>query len=285
MKKLLVPALITLLSTGGAGLSTEVKHCFIAVDNGNNTLRYVNQFDRAKDWTVATDGNPRDIRLAPEGKTFLVSVDKGAVEYDAATGMQTGFAITNQNGIQSAQKLNDDHYLLATANRIFVCDPKGEILNTIPTAAGSQPYIRLVTVTQEGSLLYTALKPFCINEISMKGEPLAKIMLPDKSYKAVRLENGNYLASSGDSVSVFEVSPRGEIMKTYGGRKKHPQLDLTFNSGWQKLENGNVVATCWHGHGYTGSGPHLVEYTSDNEVVWTWYDPEAKQITNVLLLK
>ena len=212
-------------------------------------------------------------------------MDSGAVEYDLATGKKTGFSITNYEGIQSAQKLKDGNYLLATESTLFVCDPTGKQIKTIPVATDSTPYIRIVTVTREDTLLYTAKEPYCINELDMNGKVIATVRLPEKSYKVLRLDNGNYLASSGDLVSVLEVSPKGEVLKAYGGRKNHPELDLTFNSGWQQLSNGNVVATCWHGHGYKGNGPHLVEYSPSNEVVWTWSCSEASQITNVLVLK
>ena len=263
----------------------DIKHRFVAVDNGRNMLHYVDQLDPEKSWSVSTAPKPRDIRLSADGKTILISVDIGAVEYDLATGEKTGFAITNQKGIQSAQKLSDGTYLLATATKIFICDSQGRLVKDIPVATGSKPYIRLITVTNENTLLYTAVKPFCINEVDMAGKPLAKIPLPDKSYKAVRLKTGDYLASSGDSAAVFEVTPKGDIVKTYGGKKNHPGLDLTFNSGWRQLKNGHVIATCWHGHGYKGNGPHLVEYTPDNAVVWTWSDPRVKQVTNVLVLE
>jgi len=132
---------------------------------------------------------------------------------------------------------------------------------------------------------YIRVKPYCINEMDMNGNVLATVPLSDKSYKALRLKSSNYLASSGDSAAVFELNPAGRIVKTYGGRKNHPDLDLTFNSGWQKLPNGNLIATYWHGHGYKGDGPHLVEYTSDNQVVWTWSHPGVKQVTNLLVLE
>lgn len=283
MKRMTI-ALSIVLGVGHLAAAGEIQHRFMAVDNGKHMLRYIDQFDSANNWTVATDPKPRDIRLSEDGKTFLISVNTGAVEYELASGKRTGFAITGHRGIQSAQKLKDGNYLLATAGEIFICDPKGVELKRIPVASGSRPNIRLVTVTKDNTLLYVAMKPYCINEIDMDGKPLARIPLPDKSYKARRLETGNYLASSGDSVSVFEVNPKGEVVKTYGGKKAHPELDLTFNSGWQLLKNGNVVATCWHGHGYKGNGPHLVEYSADNRAVWSWSSPDVKQVTNVLIL-
>ena len=266
-------------------MAGEVKHRFIAVDNGKNKLWYVDQFDSTKSWAVDTDKKPRDIRLSADGKTFLISVDKGCVEYEVATGKKTGFSITTLKGVQSAQKLGDGNYLLATQSKIMVCDAKGKVLKTIAAIKGSKPYMRLITVTDKNTLLYTAMKPFCINEIDMDGKSVATIRLPDKGYKAVKLSNGNYLTSSGDTVSVFEVTPKGKVVKTYGGKKNHPTLDLTFNSGWQMLTSGNVIATCWHGHGYKGSGPHLVEYSPENKAVWTWSNSEVKQVTNILVLK
>lgn len=263
----------------------ELKHSFVVVDNGAHRLCYVDQFEPANSWSVRTDPKPRDIRLSADGTRILVSVDRGAVEYDLASGEKSGFAITNHIGIQSAQRLNDGNYLLAAQERIFVCAPSGKELKRIPVAAGSTPYIRIVTLTGENTLLYTAKSPYCINEVDMEGKRLATVQLPDKSYKAVRLTHGNYLASSGDSVSVFEVTPAGAIVRTYGGKEAHPELDLSFNSGWQQLANGNIVATCWHGHGYKGNGPHLVEYTGENQVVWSWRQPEVQQVTNVLVLK
>lgn len=284
MHKIII-TLLASLCTISLSAAEEIKHIFIAVDNGNHMLRYIDQFDPAKSWAVKTDKKPRDIRLSTDKKNILISVDRGAVEYELATGKKTGFAITDHKGVQSAQKLKDGNYLFSTDKTIFICNPTGKVLKNIPVAAGSTPYIRIVTVTRENTLLYTAKNPYCINELTMNGKLLAVVRLPNKGYKVRRLKNGNYLASSGDSVSVLELSPRGKIIKTYGGKKNHPNLDLTFNSGWQKLENGHVVATCWHGHGYKGNGPHLVEYSSDNKAVWSWRDTEAKQITNVLVLK
>lgn len=281
--KIIVAMLVLCIATFAS--DGTVKHVFIVVDNGSNSLRYVDQFNPENNWIIETEPKPRDIRLSQDGQAILVSNDSGAVEYDVAAGKKTGFAITNYKGIQSAQKLKDGSYLLATADKMFICDHEGNVIRSIPTAFGSLPYIRIVTVTEEGTLLYTAIKPFCINEVDMDGKVLATIKLPDKSYRAVRLDGGNYLASSGDSVSVLEVSPTGEILKTYGGKEMHPELDLTFNSGWQQLSNGNIVATCWHGHGYKGNGPHLVEYTADNRAIWTWRHPDVKQVTNVLVLK
>jgi hypothetical protein len=281
----LVTTLLISLCVSIPSTAEETKHVFIAVDNGSHSLCYVDQFDPARNWTVKTDKKLRDIRLSSDEKAILISVDTGAIEYDLATGKKSGFAITNHTGIQSAQKLKDGNFLLATDKTIFVCDPAGKKLKTIPVAAGSTPYIRIVTVTRENTLLYTAAKPYCINEVDMNGEVVATVRLPEKSYKALRLENGNYLVSSGDLASVFELSPEGKVVKTYGGQKNHLELDLTFNSGWQKLENGNVVATCWHGHGYEGDGPHLVEYSPTNKAVWTWSHPDVEQVTNVLVLK
>ena len=281
----LISIVLMIFCIGSYSIAAETKHILIAVDNGNNSLHYVNQFDPDRNWTVNTDNKPRDIHLSEDMKTILISVDTGAVEYDLSSGKRTGISIVKFKGIQSAQKMKDGNYLLATDKTIFVCGPTGKKMRDIPVVADSTPYIRIVTVTKENTLLYTAIEPCCINEMDMNGKVIAMVTLPEKSYKALRLKNGNYLASAGVLSSVFELTPAGLIVKTYGGKENHPELELSDTSGWQQLPNGNVVVACWHGHGYEGNGPHLVEYDSSNKVVWTWSDPAAKQITNVLVVQ
>ena len=41
----------------------------------------------------------------------------------------------------------------------------------------------------------------------------------------------------------------------------------------------------WLGHGKQGKAPHLIEFSPNNKVVWTWANHKtARQVTNVLLL-
>ena len=89
MHKLIAVMLIS-LCVSIFSVADETKHIFIAVDNGNNRLYYVDQFEPDKNWTVNTDTKPRDIRLADDRKSILISVDTGAVEYDLVTGKRTG---------------------------------------------------------------------------------------------------------------------------------------------------------------------------------------------------
>ncbi len=274
------------LLAGSLQAAPDVKHVFLAVDNGKGELRYVNQPDPSKNWTVKTAAKPRDLRLSEDGKRVLLSVNDGAIEYEITTGKETGFKISGHTGIQSAQKLEDGNYLLATGGSIILCDKNGRALRKIPTVkGGSRPYIRLLTVTKDNTILYSAANPKSVIEIDFEGRLLKQIKLPQTGYKAIKLENGNILSSTGDTGAVLELNDRNQIVRTLGGVKNFPELALTFCSGWSRLKNGNVVATSWHGHGYKGKGPHLIAYTPDNRVVWTWSHAEVKQITNVLVIE
>jgi hypothetical protein len=85
---------------------------------------------------------------------------------------------------------------------------------------------------------------------------------------------------------VVELNVAGEIVSFVGGKQEHPELGLDFCSGWDLLPCGNIVMANWLGHNKHGAGPHLIEFSRDNEVVWSWADHEvATQVTNVKMLK
>ena len=83
-----------------------------------------------------------------------------------------------------------------------------------------------------------------------------------------------------------EFHAQGNVVHIWGGQDKHTDVDLTWFSGFDVLENGNVVVANWRGHGYEGDGPQIIEFDADNRVVWTWAElAKAKYVTNVLVLE
>ena len=75
-------------------------------------------------------------------------------------------------------------------------------------------------------------------------------------------------------------------MKHWGGATDHPNARLRWFSGFQQLESGDVVIANWLGHGMEGSGPHVVEFDTNNDLVWQWEDhTAATTVTNVLVIE
>ncbi len=53
------------------------------------------------------------------------------------------------------------------------------------------------------------------------------------------------------------------------------------------LPGGHTVTTTWNGHGADDSrtGPQLIEFDEQGEIVWQWHDPErAGSLLSVLVL-
>jgi hypothetical protein len=175
--------------------------------------------------------------------------------------------------------------LLGSIQGVFhEVDPAGNEVSKTPTR-GDTIDIRLMRFSPRGTLLLGAAKPKAVVEVGRNGEILRVLPLPGKGYKAIELPNGHILSGTGDQVKILELDAAGKQLSFVGGKAAHPTLQLDFCSGWDLLPNGNRVMANWQGHGDFPTAPHLVEFTPDNNVVWTWGDHEkAKQVTNVLFL-
>lgn len=263
----------------------QIKHDFICVDNyGANRLIRVNEFNPAMSWMVEIPEGSRDLQKL-EGNRLLVSHGNGAAIYDIKTGKQLKVIAKRYSKIQSARYTKEGfYYLLTIDGKIYKLNSNGEEVNRL--AIDKDLDVRLLRFTAGGDFLISCKKPKAVIEVNQKGEITKEIGLKDKGYKALPLENGNYLNTAGDSVKIVEVNIEGEILNFVGGKKEHPSLNLDYCSGWDMLSNGNIVMCNWLGHGKHGTAPHLIEFTDGNKAVWNWEDHKtARQVTNVIFLK
>jgi len=267
-------------------VSGAVQHRFLCIDNGRNCLLYVDQSQPAASWSVSIPPGSRDLQVL-DGNRVLVSHGNGAAEYDLGTGRRRSWSVDRYAQVSSAQRLADGRTLLAANSAagvaLYELDRDGRELGR--RLLDGLKDLRLLRVLDRGHLLLTVSGPCRVLEIGDQGQIVWQAKLPDKGYKAVRLPNGNTLASTGGAATVVEFSPAGEQVSAVGGKQNHPQLGLDWFSGFDLLPNGNVVVANWLGHGKQGTGVHLVEFNRDNGVVWTWDDQDpATTITNVLVL-
>ena len=264
---------------------TKIKHQFVCIGNHKNVLVYVDQFNPEKSWSVKIPKGSRDIQLLSPQK-LLVSHGTGAAEYRLSDGKKLTWSVNGYKGIQSARRLdNGNTILLSISGEITILDKTGEKVSSLQIRQ-KQLDLRLIRVNSDGSWVVGSKKPQAILEINSEGEVLQQINLPGKSYTATRRINGNYLASTGDECKVVEIKPNGAIVRFFGGKQEHPTLKLDFNSGWEELNNGNIVMTNWLGHAKHNTGPHLIEFDNNNKVVWTWENHDTvKQVTNLLIIQ
>jgi hypothetical protein len=263
----------------------NIRHRFLCVDNGKNQLLLVDQLHPDKSWSQPIPSGSRDIQIVADGKRVLVSHGNGAAEYDLATGAASGWRVTRYSGIQSAVRLANGHTLLARGDgAVFDVDADGKETASIQPRVKLD--IRLLQLLDGGNFLLCGAHSRSLIEMNRDGAIVKTIPLPGKGYRAARLANGHYLASTGDECKIVEVDADGKVSWFVGGKKEHPGIGLDFFSGWDTLANGNIVVANWLGHGKQGKGCHLAEFTPDNKLVWTWQDHTlARQVTNVKMLE
>ena len=268
-----------------AAEQTQKRHRFVCIDNKRNNLILVDQFKPQRSWTRQIPAGSRDIQILDKS-TLLVSHGNGAAEYDMCTGTPLTWKVDMYRGIQSARRLQNGNTLLASIlGVIYTVGPTGEEIDK-NTIKKSKLDLRLVRLLENGNLLIGAKSPSAVLETKITGELVRTLPLPGKGYKALQLDNGHILASTGDEVKVVEMDKTGKIVSFVGGKDVHSDLGLDFCSGWDILKNGNIVMVNWLGHGKHGTAPHLVEFSRDNKVAWKWEDHKiAAQVTNVKVLK
>lgn len=265
-------------------VSAQIQHRWVCVDNGANKLAYVNQFDPSMNWVVTIPGNSRDMQVV-DRNMLLVSHGNGAAEYSLADGKRGSWVVACYNGVQSARRLSNGHTLLCTAGgMLYEVDADGkELSRTQIDLKGLN--LRLMRLLPNGNLLIGSAGPKAVLEAARDGRIIRNLPLPGKGYTAIQLEDGRIVAGTGEEARIITMDANGKQISVVGGKDTYPDLGLDFCSGWDLLPNGNLVMANWLGHGKQGTGPHLVEFNTENKLVWQWGDHKMmRQVTNVLIL-
>ena len=273
------------LISAATAAEPSIKHQFACIGNHKNVLVYVDQFSPNKSWSINVPKGSRDIQLVAPN-TLLVSHGTGAAEYQLSDGKQLKWSVSGYKGIQSARRLaNGQTILLSGSGKVITLDKDAKELDSIQIKY-KRLDLRMLRVSPEGNWIIGSKRPRAALEINAKGDILHQTKIPGKGYTAIKLSNGNYLASTGDECKVVEVNSDGNVMRFVGGKNEHPDLKLDFNSGWNLLDNGNIIMTNWLGHKKHNTASHLLEFDSKNKLVWQWADHEkVKQVTNLLVIK
>jgi outer membrane protein assembly factor BamB len=279
---------IALLAGQGTGniATGQIRHKFLAVDNGRNRLLYIDEHDPARNWAVSIPPGSRDLQRLDRGRV-LVSHGNGAAEYDLATGRKLAWAVERYSQVSSAVRLANGNTLLGANGDagivLYEVDRDGK--EVARTLLPKMKDLRLLRRLDDGNILLTVSDPCRVIEVAPQGKIVWQAALPGKGYKAVRLANGNTLVSTGGEATVIELNPTGQVVLTVGGKKAHPALGLDWSSGFELLPDGNILVANWLGHGKQGTGAHVVEFDRNKRVVWKWENhQQAATITNVLVL-
>lgn len=269
----------------GTVLPATIKHEFLAVNNGDNRLHYVNEFEPAKNWMVSIPAESRNIQLLAND-SVLVGHGNGCAIYDKKTGAKLRTITASLTGIQCAMRRDNGRYLLCQATgQFYDLDQSGAQTSSFTVADVSQ--VRLFRILANGNFLFTTTETGRIRETTSAGVKVWEAALPGKGYLALRLPSGNTMATAFTAKVIVEVNTAGTIVWKAGVCDgKNGNAGICSLSGFDTLAGGNVVVCNWQGDGFSQkhTEPHIIEFTRNNEIVWTWKDPTQQYITNVMVL-
>lgn len=285
--KTFIPLFISAVTVAAATLlrGAEIKHDFLAIDEGLAQLLRVNENDPSKNWIVPT-GHPqaRDLQLIGGGRV-LVGHDAGYSEFDLATGKNLK-EVANYKGVTSARRLPNGHTLLAGANLdgeksvvVLEVDSTNAVKNK---TVFSGTYIRLLRETPQGTWLM--MNDTMIREGDRGGKLLHEWSVPGfkHAWKALRLPNGHLLASAGYGAFFVELDANGTVIRKFAAKEDMPAaVNANFYATFQLLPNNHIVVANWqaHGPGHGTSGVQLFELDEKATIVWQW--SEAKIISSL----
>lgn len=270
-----------------AAAQEKVKHRFFAVDSGKSQLLYVDEVEPKNDWTVKVPGGPRDLRLLEGGK-LLLSHGKGWAEYDAKTGKELG-VVNGFGGINAAIRLANGHTLLGGNSSkgitLYEVDATGKEVKRV-VLEGKRDLHIMQRLDNGNVLLSHNTKKSYLLEVDAEGKIVWEPAIPGPADDVKRLANGHTIAPTGDLCTIIELDKEGKVVLTLAGEKNHPKAGIKWLASVHPLKNGNIIATNWLGHGVGPVGPHLIEFSRDNKIVWSWTDHKrAQMIHNALIVE
>ncbi len=239
-------------------------------------------------------GGSRDGFVLPNGNV-LIAFSNRVEEVTRDKQVVLSYALNKVNReIGTTQRLYNGNTLvteLGNRPRLLEIDAKGEVVHEValqPETDNAHMQTRMARQLRNGNFLVPHLLAFAIKEYSPKGEVVRSFKTdfdalggrPAENwpFTAIRLDNGNTVASLTHGNKVVELDPQGEIVwavtnDDVGGLFKDP-------CGSQRLANGNTVV----GSHAANTGVSMIEITPQKKIVWTSDHPLAAGVHHFQIL-
>jgi len=281
-------SLLLLLQTFTASAQDAIKHSYLVL--GAKTA--IIGEDGAAAWEYA--GGSRDGFVLPN-RNVLLAYSNRVEEVTPAKQVVFEYKLDPINKeIGTAQRLYNGNTLvteLGPKPRLLEIAPTGSIASEIPLEPetdNAHMQTRMARQLRNGNYLVPHLLAFAIKEYTPKGnivrtlktdlEPLGGRPAENWPFTAIRLDNGNTVASLTHGNKVIEFDTNAQVVwkvtnEDVGGLFKDP-------CGAQRLANGNTVIGS---HG-ANTGISMVEVNRENKIVWTSDHPLAAGVHHFQIL-
>lgn len=280
---------VVLWLIGSVGTAQEtIKHSYLALGAKTAII--------AEDGKVVWEhaGGSRDGFVLPNGNVLLAYSNR-VEEVTKNKEVVFSYKLDPANKeIGTAQRLYNGNTLvteLGPKPRLLEVGSGGKIQSQValePETDNAHMQTRMARQLRNGNYLVPHLLAFAIKEYAPDGrvvrtyktdfEALGGRPAENWPFTAIRLDNGNTVASLTHGNKVIELDPRGQVVwkvtnEDVGGLFKDP-------CGSQRLANGNTVIGS---HG-ANTGVSMVEVTPENKIVWTSDHPYAAGVHHFQIL-
>ena len=239
-------------------------------------------------------GGTRDGFVLPNGNVLLAFANR-VEEVTRDKKIVLTYSLSSENReIGTTQRLYNGNTLvteLGKRPRLLEINSSAEIVLDVPLQPetdNAHMQTRMARQLKNGNYLVPHLLAFAIKEYTPQGkvvrtlktdfEELGGRPAENWPFTAIRLDNGNTLASLTHGNKIVELNPAGEIIwkvtnDDVGGLFKDP-------CGSQRLANGNTVI----GSHAANTGISMVEVTPDKKIVWSTDHPLAAGVHHFQIL-
>ena len=267
---------------------SEIRHSYLVMGAKTAII------DEAGKAVWEYSGGTRDGFVLPNGNVLLAFANR-VEEVTREKKVVFTYQLSNENReIGTTQRLYNGNTLvteLGKRPRLLEINSSGEIVTDVPLQPetdNAHMQTRMARQLKNGNFLVPHLLAFAIKEYSPQGkvvsilktdfEQLGGRPAENWPFTAIRLDNGNTVASLTHGNKVIELDPKGNLVWTItndevGGLFKDP-------CGSQRLANGNTVI----GSHAANKGISMVEVTPSKKIVWTSDHPLAAGVHHFQIL-
>ena len=287
MRMILLPLLLVVSLFSAFCEEGPVKHRIMFFEYGKGPNRFVElDADGKITWQFKPPSIAVMFQALPNGNIVYAygGNPTGVIEIDRNEKTVWNY-VSKCPQVLCCERLADGNTLLAEQGpcQVVEVDPKGNVVHTTPLTTAEKPFhrqVRSVHKLKNGNILAAHEGDGAIREYDANGGVVWEYKGVENTGDARRLENGNTLIAGATTKRLFEVTPAGKTVWEFKAEDA-PELNLTWVSSLQLLENGNYLVGNFI-RGQEGKGVHAFEVTRDKKVVWTFADHQQfKSITTV----
>ena len=268
--------------------SDHLRHSYIVFGNRTAII------DEAGQVIWEYRGRSRDGFVLPNGNVLIAWSD-AVQEVTREKQIVFEWKLSAENKeIGTAQRLYNGNTLvteLGPRPRLLEINSAGQlVLNVplLPETDNAHMQTRMARQLRNGNYLVPHLLAFSIKEYRPDGTVVHTLTtdLPELGgrpaenwpFTAIRLDNGNTLASLTHGNKVVELNPAGHVV--WKVDNTHVGNQFKDPCGSQRLASGNTVVGS---HG-AATGVSMIEVTSDHRIVWTSDHPAAAAVHHFQIL-